>query len=149
MKKLISILMCIVLCFAFAGCSGKTDDTNTTVEETEYSPYSEEKYERIMVDFATNDNGFYSLYADVTLGYYENELAEVFIENPALLAFKVSDIYSGGVCLIDGVDITLLINKLNLAQEAINNNDLESAKEYIANVLEFIKNQPIYDYCPT
>lgn len=153
MKKVIAILICICLCISFAGCANRSTLSESVeiadVPETseQVTEKEDEYYEQVCVDIATEGNGCYSTFSDVTIAYYEDKVSYILIENPTLLAFQVSDRYEGSVCLIDGVELEQMIQSLIDAKNALSETDVASA--YIDIVLEILQSKGIYDYCPT
>lgn len=131
------VLVCLCICATVSGCTYRN------------TPKEDEYYERICVDIATKDGGFYSTFSDVTIIYYDNVAYNVRISDPTLLAFKVSDTYDGGVCLIDGAEIEQVIQQLTDAKSALDEMDTETASDYIEIILELLRSKAVYDYCPT
>lgn len=154
MKKMIAILVCLCLCVSITGCVYRNAPseitTNTDIPETseQSTEKEDEYYERICVDISTKGDGFYSTFSDVEIHYYEDDISYILIDNPTLLAFKVSDQYEGGVCLIDGVEVEQMIQNLIDAKDALGGSDTEVVS-YIDIVLEILQSKGIYDYCPT
>lgn len=154
MKKVIAVLICLCLCVSLASCanrsvtpSGSTEIIDTPETSEPVTEKEDEYYEQICVDIATKGDGYYSTFSDVTIAYYKDEISYILIENPTLLAFKVSDQYEGGVCLIDGVELEQMIQSLIDAKNALDETD--AANIYIDIVLEILQSKGIYDYCPT
>lgn len=144
MKKIIAVLICLCLCASFSGCSSKNTPSDAETENKE-----DDYYENICVDITTEGDGFYSTFADVTVVYHGNGVSYIVVENPTVLAFKVSDKYDGGVCLIDGAEIEQMIHSLTAAMDSLGEDDTGTASYYISILLELLNQKAIYDYCPT
>ena len=81
-----------------------------------------------------NEDGYYSMFADVTVDFGDDGLIQaVEVDNTALLAFKVSSYYPGGVYLYAGEDMQELIARLKDAAGAAGDSE---AKDLIESVIE-------------
>jgi len=67
---------------------------------------------RIPVGIKVNEEGYYSLLADVEFAYYDGEISEIYLDNPTLLAFKVSEYWQGGAMVYDYDTIRAIIDVL-------------------------------------
>lgn len=65
--------------------------------------------ERMPVGIKVGEEGYYSVMADVELVYYKGEIAEVYMENPVLLAFRVSENWDGGAVVYDYAEVERII----------------------------------------
>ncbi len=139
----IHVLLCVGL--LMVGCN--RNDSNTTTDASQN--INELNLENVYVDIATDDNGFYSLLANVNLYSDEGGIYSFYITDPRVLAFNVSDSYIGGVCLINGMDIETLLDRLNAMSEDIESGDKDSALEKLKEIVDFLNEQAILDYCPT
>ena len=106
MKKLLALLLALVLVLLTAcGTAPTVDNTEppvnneTVASDNTSSPDDNENgvYDNIVVGISVGENGYYCLMADVTLGYYEGEVVEIGITDPALLSFQVSENFDYGV----------------------------------------------------
>ena len=91
MKKIIALTLCVLLLLACASCT-KSD------EDTEASPAS---YDTLCVDIGVKEDGYYAFMskADVYYGQ-EGKISRIYLDNPTLLAFRVSSEMDGGVYLL-------------------------------------------------
>lgn len=145
-KIICAALVLLCACLLLVGCSSRNDSSTATDLPQDIN---ELYLENVCVDIASNDNGFYSLFANVNLYGDENGIYSLYITNPIVLSFNVSDSYIGGVCLINGVDIETLLDRLNTMSEDIESGDKNSALEKLKEVVDFLSEQAVYDYCPT
>ena len=65
--------------------------------------------ERMPVGIKVGEEGYYSVMADVELVYYKGEIAEVYLDNPTLLAFRVSENWDGGAVVYDYAEVERII----------------------------------------
>ena len=150
MKKVISIFIVLALMFCVTAC-GKTnpvkveEPTKEVNTEVFIKCNSEEKYERmnVAIDF---DGIYVDTFADVTLSYYDDELACIDIENPTVLAFDTTKAEKSGLAVISGdtVNDTLyILDKLKSKMD--NDSDIAEIEELIDKYSSTV----IYGYCPT
>ena len=143
MKRIICVLLTLVIFIMLSSC-GNQDNVetldanlteNTTFEQTK------EKYDNLCVNITTKGGGDYATFSNVELDYYDGKLSCIYISNPTILSYKVSDTYNGGVCLISGAEIKDILSLLNDSKYI----DDES----IQKVLEIINSKGIFEYSPT
>lgn len=150
MKKVISLFIVLALMFYVTAC-GKTnpvkveEPTKEVDTEVFIKCNSEEKYERmnVSIDF---DGFFVDTFADVTLSYYDNELACIDIENPTVLAFDTTKAEKSGLAVISGDtvnDTFYILDKLKSKMD--NDSDIAEIEELIDKYSSTV----IYGYCPT
>lgn len=151
MKKVISLFIVLALMFCITAC-GKTnpvkmeksaEPTQSTMPLYQYN--SEEKYERmnVAIDF---EGIFVDTFADVTIDYYDNEIACIDIQNPTVLAFDTTKAEKSGLAVISGdtVNDTLyILDKLKSKMD--NDSDIAEIEELIDKYSSTV----IYGYCPT
>lgn len=106
MKKLLSLLLALILVLLTAcGTTPAVDnaeapDNNEIVTSDNTSAPADNEndvVENIVVGISVGEEGYYCLMADVKPGYYEGELVEIAITDPALLSFQVSENFDYGV----------------------------------------------------
>jgi len=133
MKKRISVILLILLMPILLGCH-KAPPPETTEDIQIDKPL---QYKHICVDISDGEGGFYTLMADTKLEYYKNELTNIFIEDPTVLAFKVPEHYTNGVGIVDGKNILEIQKKIN---ERLNATDIDkSTKELLDYILQEIE----------
>ena len=119
-RKLIAGLITLAMAATLAGCGQQPEEG--TVEA--FVPTGEISAESVSLDMTLNEDGYYSMFADVTVDFGDDGLIQaVEVDNTALLAFKVSSYYPGGVYLYAGEDMQ------GLQQKAIDEMDDEWEKE--------------------
>lgn len=150
MKKVISLFIVLAIMFCITAC-GKTnpvkveEPTKEVDTEVFIKCNSDKKYERmnVAIDF---DGIYVDTFADVTLSYYDNELACIDIENPTVLAFDTTKAEKSGLAVISGdtVNDTLyILDKLKSKMD--NDSDIAEIEELI----DKYNSTVIYGYCPT
>lgn len=106
MKKLLSLLLALILVLLTAcGATPTVDNTEApdnneiVTSDNTSAPADNENdvVENIVVGISVGEEGYYCLMADVKPGYYEGELVEIAITDPALLSFQVSENFDYGV----------------------------------------------------
>ena len=87
----------------------------------------------VYVDVATNTNGFYALMTEeATVEFDENgELLSVYAEDAYVVAFKVSDIWEGGIYIYSGEEMQSILDSLKAI--AGDNKDLLSVIKQLEN----------------
>lgn len=106
MKKLLSLLLALILVLLTAcGTTPAVDNTEApdnneiVTSDNTSAPADNENdvVENIVVGISVGEEGYYCIMADVKPGYYEGELVEIAITDPALLSFQVSENFDYGV----------------------------------------------------
>ena len=98
-KYLFVILACLLL---LTGC-GKREATG---------PMSDALPVHCVVGIRVGEEGYYSMFADATLTYYNGELTEIELDNPVLLAFSASENWDGGYYVYSYEEISSIIETL-------------------------------------
>ena len=129
-KKLIAGLITLAMAATLAGCGQRPEEG--TVEA--FVPTGEISAESVCLDMTLNEDGYYSMFADVTVDFGDDgPIQAVEVDNTALLAFKVSSYYPGGIYLYAGEDMQELIARLKDAADAAGDSE---AKDLIESVIE-------------
>lgn len=138
MKRLLMLLMAAVLCLNLTACAEpiKEQEEQPVQEVTEDENVT---CEMVCVGVEVGEQGYYSLLADVELDYYDGKVSAVYIIDPALLAFSVSERWAGGVCLMSGEDMAEL---MTLLHEMLQTYRSEALQEDILKVIEMLENSP-------
>lgn len=121
MKKLLAVLLSMSMILAFTGCQKQEPEIIATVSQDESESIT---YDVAYIGIRAHEDGFYSLMSPVELSYYQGELSEIYIDDPTLLAFKVSSLYDGGVYILDLTEGETIINELTAIAEEIDNPEL-------------------------
>lgn len=121
MKKLLSLLLALILVFLTA-CSTTPavdnteppDNNETVTSDNTSAPADNENdvVENIVVGISVGEEGYYCLMADVKPGYYEGELVEIAITDPALLSFQVSENFDYGVYIFSLTEGDAMLERL-------------------------------------
>ncbi len=139
MKKLFAVLLVLVL-LTLTACDAAPEIPGETPSETVTSEVQDEtkNAEHICVDIAVNQSGFYSLFADAELQYHDGEIDCIYITNPALLAFQVSEQFGGGVYLLnldEGEYIVDALTEIANTMKGKGEDNLAEQLEYIINTI--------------
>ena len=89
MKKMIIIVAALIL--ALTACGKQTPDPAETSEPVE-PVYRSEQTGRITVGIQIGEEGYYSTFADAEISYLDDEIVDIVIYDPTLLAFRASEI---------------------------------------------------------
>ena len=131
MKKLLALLL-VLLMFGLSACgspAANAPDTDTDSQET-----VEVKAENVPVGLVVNEDGYYSLYADVSAMMQDGEMTSLEITNTVLLAFQVSSLYGGGVYplpLEDGEYIIDALTEISAQLREKGEADMAEQLEYV------------------
>lgn len=145
MKRFFGILLALLLVMTLMGCQKATAPTLDTTEPPTTESSSDlsttlpdertEEYEHAIVDIE-NNGGYYSLMTKVTIEYYDGEVVNIFIDEPALLAFQVPEEYTNGVGIVDGNDVLDLTSQIH-TYLATNDVD-EETKGLLCNIVQWL-----------
>ena len=145
MKRFFGILLALLLVMTLMGCQKTTAPTLDTTEPPTTESSSDlsttlpdertEEYEHAIVDIE-NNGGHYSLMTKVTIEYYDGEVVNIFIDEPALLAFQVPEEYTNGVGIVDGNDVLDLTSQIH-TYLATNDVD-EETKGLLCNIVQWL-----------
>lgn len=129
-KRVFAAVLSLAMVFTVAGCSKQPEEG--TVEA--FVPTGEISAETVCVDVTANEDGYYSLFADVTVDFGDDgQIQTVSIEDTTLLAFQVSSRYPGGAYIYTGEDMKQLIERL---ESAVSTADDSETKDLIESVIE-------------
>jgi uncharacterized protein YceK len=121
MKKLLAITIALLL--ILAGC-GKTAPDPAAPEETE-PVYRSETIDWLTVGIQIGEEGYYSTYAGAEISYLGDEIVDIVIYDPVLLAYHVSEQWNQGARIYDEAEISEILDLL----KAMNNPDLQEIIE--------------------
>lgn len=145
MKRFFGILLVLLFVMTLMGCQKATAPTLDTTEPPTTEGSSDlsttlpdertEEYECVIVDVEDN-GGHYSLMTKVTIEYYDGEVVNIFIDEPAVLAFQVPEKYNNGVGIVDGNDVLDLTSQIHtyLATNDVN----EETKGMLCNIVQWL-----------
>jgi len=132
-KRILSLLFAVLLVMALAGCS-----TSEDVPEAADGDRTEQ-FSQVCVDVGTDDGGYYAMFSDGEIGYYQDEIAYIYLNDPTLIAFNVSDVYDGGVCTISGAEMAAIIEMLEAVKSMTED---DAVIEKINEVIAELENHP-------
>ena len=145
MKRFFGILLVLLLVMTLMGCQKATAPTLDTTEPPTTGGSSDlsttlpdertEEYECVIGDVEDN-GGHYSLMTKVTIEYYDGEVVNIFIDEPAVLAFQVPEKYNNGVGIVDGNDVLDLTSQIH-TYLATNDVD-EETKGLLCNIVQWL-----------
>lgn len=129
MKKFIVALLIVILLFVIVSCV-----PNSVVSDGISQTVPEEKQVQMYIDIDDSYHGYYCLMSGGTIEYDEEyETCTIFMDDPALLAFKVSEEnYPGGIGTVSGEDIEYLKDLIN---DFKTNNSLDTPTNNLLNEL--------------
>ena len=153
MKKVVAIIITIVLMITLVACSG-TQTVNAPSEEHlecthPTSIFNNVYIQNMYVYIDDGDGGSYVLLSDGEITHdVEYGTCEVLINDPALLAFKVSEkYYPGGVGTLSGEEIESMISSIEIF---LNENNIDKElKVFIESILQQIKDIPVIEGAST
>ena len=109
MKKLIIIVAALIL--TLTACGKQAPDPAETSEPVE-PVYRSEQTGRITVGIQIGEEGYYSTFADAEISYLDDEIVDIVIYDPTLLAFRASEDWPGGYYVHSYEEITKIIEQL-------------------------------------
>lgn len=135
MKRLMMLLMAAVLCLNLTACAEPMEE-QPVQEVTEDEDVTSEM---VLVGVKVGEQGYYSLLSDVEISYDDGRVSYVYVIDPTLLAFSVSEGWAGGVCLMSGEDMAEL---MTLLHEMLQTYQSEALQEDILKVIEMLEKSP-------
>ncbi|MCD8015149.1 MAG: hypothetical protein LUG99_18640 [Lachnospiraceae bacterium] len=122
MKKILAFMLCTAMALSLTGCAGESDGEAEALVFT-----GEIAAESVVVDVATDNNGYYEFWADATAYFNDDGVLEwLNLENTTLLAFQVSDDYEGGVYIYSAAEMDEILTALTEALESGETDSLQS-----------------------
>lgn len=145
MKRFFGILLALLLVMTLIGCQKATAPTLDTTEPPTTESSSElsptlpdertEEYECVIVNVEDN-GGHYCLMTKVTIEYCDGEVVNIFLDEPAVLAFQVPEEYTNGVGIVDGNEVLDLTSQIH-TYLATNDAD-EETKGLLCNIVQWL-----------
>lgn len=109
MKKLIVIMAVLIL--ALTACGKQTPDPAEASEPVE-PVYRSEQTSRITVGIQIGEEGYYSAFADAEVSYLDDEIVDIVIYDPTLLAFRASENWPGGYYIHSVEEVEQILEQL-------------------------------------
>lgn len=153
MKKLLALLLALILVLLTA-CSTTPAVNNTeapannetVVSDNTSAPADNENdaVDNVVVGISVGEKGYYCLMADVSLGYYEGEVVEIGITDPALLSFQVSENFDYGVYIFSLTEGDAMLESLATVMQELKSSGQNELAARIQLILdEFANAGPI------
>lgn len=153
MKKIFVFIISIILVFSLVACTGvstvnaPSENPTQSIEPTSTTEDSDVPNMYIFID--DGDGGCYSLMSKGNVIHDEEyDYYEITIDDPALLAFKVSESrYPSGVGTMSGEEVNAMISSI---ETFLTENEVdENTKTFIESLLQQIKDIPVIEGAST
>lgn len=153
MKKILGLLLSIILTLSLVACAGvptvnaPSENPTQSIEPTNTTNDSEYPNMTIFID--DGEGGCYSLWSNGEVIYNEEyDNYDIVIDNPTLLAFKISESrYPGGIGLMNGEEVNEMVSSI---ETFLTENEVdENTKTFIENLLQQIKDIPVIEGAST
>lgn len=153
MKKIFGLILSIILALFLVACTGvqtvnaPSENPTQSIEPTSTAKDSDVPNMYIFID--DGDGGCYSLMSKGNVIHNEEyDCYEITIDDPALLAFKVSESrYPSGVGMMSGEEVNEMISSI---ETFLTENEVdENTKTFIESLLQQIKNIPVIEGAST
>ena len=151
MKKILGLLLSIILTLSLVACAGvqtvnaPSENPTQSIEPTT----NDSDIPNMCIFIDDGDGGCYSLMSKGEVIHdKEYNSYEITLDNPVLLAFKVSESrYPGGVGTMSGEEVNAMISSI---ETFLTENDVdENTKAFIENLLQQIKDIPVIEGAST
>lgn len=142
-RKILAIAVSFLLAIPFIPFSSyenkSTTNFSTVTATTEFSRERVKTYENICVDVGTDGDGYYALMSNVEIHYDENDISYFYIDDPTLLAFRVSSEYNGGVWVLDLDEGEKVLNDLREVNEILKKSGNTELSEKLQNSIDILE----------
>lgn len=151
MKKIVSFIISIILVLSLAACTGTTtvnapsETPTASIEPTT----NDSEYPNMYIFIDDGEGGCYNLWSNGEVIHDEEyDHYEITIDDPTLLAFKISESrYPGGVGTMSGEEVNAMIYSI---ETFLSENEVdENTKTFIENLLQQIKDIPVIEGAST
>lgn len=153
MKKIFGILLSIAMVLCLVACAGvstvnaPSENPTQSIEPTSTAEDSDVPNMYIFID--DGEGGCYNLWSNGEVIHDEEyDHYEITIDDPTLLAFKISESrYPGGVGTMSGEEVNAMISSI---ETFLTENEIdENTKTFIENLLQQIKDIPVIEGAST
>ena len=153
MKKIFGLILSIILALSLVACDGvqtvnaPSDNPTQSIEPTSTAKDSDIPNMCIFID--DGDGGCYSLMSKGEVIHdKEYNSYEITLDNPVLLAFKISESrYPGGIGTMSGEEVNAMISSI---ETFLTENEVdENTKTFIESLLQQIKDIPVIEGAST
>lgn len=153
MKKIFVFIISIILVLSLVACAGvstvnaPSENPTQSIEPTSTAEDSDVPNMCVFID--DGDGGCYSLMSKGEVIHdKEYNSYEIILDNPVLLAFKISESrYPGGIGTMSGEEINAMISSI---ETFLSENEVdENTKTFIESLLQQIKDIPVIEGAST
>ena len=151
MKKILGLLLSIILALSLVACAGvqtvnaPSENPTQSIEPTT----NDSDIPNMCIFIDDGDGGCYSLMSKGEVIHdKEYNSYEITLDNPVLLAFKISESrYPGGIGTMSGEEVNAMISSIEtfLAENEVD----ENTKTFIESLLQQIKDVPVIEGAST
>ena len=134
MKKILGLLLSIILALSLVACTGvptvnaPSENPTQSIEPT--SATNDSEYPNMTIFIDDGEGGCYNLWSNGEVIYNEEyDNYDIVIDNPTLLAFKISDSrYPGGIGLMNGEEVNAMVSSIEtfLIENEVDENEVGS-----------------------
>lgn len=151
MKKILGLLLSIILVLSLVACTGvptvnaPSENPTASIEPTT----NDSEYLKMYIFIDDGDGGCYNLWSNGEVIHDEEyDYYEITIDDPTLLAFKVSESrYPGGVGTMSGEEVNTMISSI---ETFLTENEVdENTKAFIESLLQQIQSIPVIEGAST
>lgn len=151
MKKIFGILLSIAMVLCLVACAGvptvnaPSETPTASIEPTT----NDSEYPNMYIFIDDGEGGCYNLWSNGEVIHDEEyNHYEITIDDPTLLAFKISESrYPGGVGTMSGEEVNAMISSI---ETFLTENEVdENTKTFIENLLQQIKDIPVIEGAST
>lgn len=151
MKKILGIIISIILVLSLVACAGvstvnaPSETPTASIEPTT----NDSEYPNMYIFIDDGDGGCYSLWSNGEVIHDEEyDHYEITIDDPTLLAFKISESrYPGGVGTMSGEEVNAMISSI---ETFLSENEVdENTKAFIESLLQQIKDIQVIEGAST
>lgn len=151
MKKIFGILLSIAMVLSLVACAGvSTVNAPSETPMASIEPTTNDsEYPNMYIFIDDGEGGCYNLWSSGEVIHDEEyDHYEITIDDPALLAFKISESrYPGGVGTMSGEEVNAMISSI---ETFLSENEVdEKTKAFIENLLQQIKDIPVIEGAST
>lgn len=153
MKKIFGLILSIIFILSLVACAGvstvnaPSENPTQSIEPTSTSEDSDIPNMCVFID--DGDGGCYSLMSKGEVIHdKEYNSYEIILDNPVLLAFKISESrYPGGIGTMSGEEVNAMISSI---ETFLTENEVdENTKTFIESLLQQIKDIPVIEGAST
>lgn len=153
MRKIFAFIISIILVLSLVACTGvptvnaPSENPTQSIEPTGTTNDSE--YPNMYIFIDDGEGGCYNLWSNGEVIHdKEYDHYEITIDDPTLLAFKISESrYPGGVGTMSGEEVNEMISSI---ETFLTENEVdENTKTFIENLLQQIKDIPVIEGAST